>query len=89
MTIDNLDLIKRIIHCILMITTTDARLNSMMTLHVHKEETDKLDLARIANLFCSRSTNRLQIFGHFTSADVAVKGKSFTKACQTNERKFS
>ena len=49
--------------------TTDTRLNSIMTLHVDKEETDNLDLVKTANTFCSRFENRRQIFGLFTSAD--------------------
>ena len=33
-------------------TMTDNRLNHTMTLHIHKEETDTLDLVSIANEFC-------------------------------------
>ena len=42
-----------------------SRLNWCMLLHIHKEETDKLDLISIANEFVSRIDSRQSIFGKF------------------------
>ena len=36
-----------------------------MTLHIHKELTDKLELPEIANDFISKSSRRQQLFGKF------------------------
>ena len=63
--------------------TTDQRLNNVMTLHVHKDETDKLNLVDIADEFCSKSENRKQIFGNFTVADIACKGSLVSVSSQT------
>ena len=63
--------------------TTDQRLNNVMTLHIHKDETDKLNLVDIADEFCSKSENRKQIFGNFTVADIACKGSLVSVSSQT------
>ena len=42
-----------------------SRLNWCMLLHVHKDETDKLDLATIGNEFASRNSSRQEVFGIF------------------------
>ena len=46
-------------------TEVQQRLNWCMLLHVHKDRTDKLNIANIANEFVSRNASRLQIFGMF------------------------
>ena len=44
---------------------TQARLNQLMTMHVHKDRTDALDLNEIANEFVSRNEKRKCVFGKF------------------------
>lgn len=51
-------------------TTGQQRLNHLMTLHVHKSETDSLDLIQIANAFVSRNDHREQVFGTFSCEDL-------------------
>lgn len=46
-------------------TMTQCRLNSLMVLHVHKERTDSLELAAIANEFATSRERRLTVFGKF------------------------
>ena len=46
-------------------TMKQDRLNSVMTLHIHKDLTDHLSLNEVANLFISKSDRRQQIFGQF------------------------
>ena len=45
---------------------TEERLNNVILLHVHKEETDHLDLQQIASNFISANGRRLSFFGSFT-----------------------
>ena len=40
-----------------------TRLNWCMILHIHNDETDKLDLIAVANDFVSRNPSRRSIFG--------------------------
>ena len=44
-------------------TMKQERLNSIMTLHIHKDLTDKLQLVEVANCFVSKSDRRQQVFG--------------------------
>ena len=46
-------------------TMKQERLNHLMLLHVHKELTDTLNLADVANDFVSSCDNRLRVFGKF------------------------
>ena len=46
-------------------TMSEERLNNILLLHVHKEETDTLDLTEIARLFVSANTRREDFFGKF------------------------
>lgn len=46
-------------------TMGQARLNWVMILNVHNDETDQLDLESIANDFISRNLSRLRIFRIF------------------------
>ena len=46
-------------------TMTQARLNQLMTMHVHKDRTDALDLNEIANEFASRNEKRKCVLGKF------------------------
>ena len=48
---------------------TGNRLNHLMTLHIHNERTDSINLVDIANEFCSRNERRLFKFGTFSIAD--------------------
>ena len=50
-------------------TISQARLNHIMSLHVHKELTDKIDLVKVANEFVS-GRERIQFLGKFTAADL-------------------
>ena len=51
-------------------TMTQARLNHLMILDVHRELTDTLELIETANEFVSRSDHRHTIFGTFKHSDV-------------------
>jgi hypothetical protein len=42
---------------------SQARLSSLMTLHVHKDRTDALDLTKIADEFVSGVDRRRVVFG--------------------------
>ena len=42
---------------------TEARLNHLMLLYVHKDKTSALCMVEIANDFVRKSKNRLGIFG--------------------------
>ena len=44
---------------------TQTRMNNLITLHVHKEITDALDLKTIANEFTARNERRRCVFGKF------------------------
>ena len=46
-------------------TMHQSRLNWCMLLHVHKDESGKLDLAIIGNEFASRNSSRQELFGIF------------------------
>ena len=45
-------------------TTTNSRLNNMLTLHTHKDETDNLDLCNVVNEFILLG-DRKTLFGCF------------------------
>lgn len=51
-------------------TMGQERLNHLMVLHVHKSETDSLDIIQIANDFISRNDHREQVFGTFSGQDL-------------------
>ena len=55
--------------CYLRSTMTQVRLNSIMTLHVHKEHTDNLNLIDVGNDFIVASSHRQSIFGRFQESD--------------------
>ena len=44
---------------------TQQRLNHCMTLHVHREETDKLNLTEVAKEFVEKNDRRRGFFGLF------------------------
>ena len=44
------------------------RLNNIMILHVHKDRTDDLNLAEVANEFVSVKEQRKAVFGNFVPA---------------------
>ena len=45
-------------------TMSQARLNHAMSLYVHKDRTDKIDLDEIANSFLDVTERRRNYFGH-------------------------
>ena len=53
-------------------TMIEVRLNSIMTLHIHKELTDKLDLLEIGNEFMAASNHRQHTLGKFLRTDHQV-----------------
>lgn len=46
-------------------TVTEERLNNIMLLHTHKEETDTLDLVEVARVFASANERRSKFFRNF------------------------
>ena len=48
---------------------SEERLNNILLLHVHKEETDTLDLTEIAHLYVSANTRREEFFVLFCTVD--------------------
>jgi len=50
-------------------TMNQERLNHLMTIHIHKQLTNELDLISLANQFVAGNTHRLTIFGTFTLTD--------------------
>lgn len=50
-------------------TMTQERLNSLMLLHVHKDQVDNLDIIDVANDFVDGSEHRLSLFGKFSWLD--------------------
>ena len=61
-------------------TMKQQRLNHVMMMHIHKEQTDALDLIDVGNDFVDGSEHRLSIFGKFEHTDnkrsqVTVKNK--------------
>ncbi len=51
-------------------TMTQSRLNHLMLLHIHKEQSDQLNLVSIANQFVQGSEHRQSLFGRFTVMDL-------------------
>ena len=45
---------------------TESRLNNVLLLHAHKENTDDLNLFNIAKNFASLNSQRREFFGSFT-----------------------
>ena len=66
-------------------TTGDERLNYLMTLHVHRDRTDTIDLVAAANQFVGKQENRRQLFGTFTSNDLPRKLSLVSRSTQTSE----
>ena len=46
-------------------TMTEERLNNILLLHTHREETDTLDLVEVARVFASANERRSKFFGNF------------------------
>ncbi|XP_073257992.1 zinc finger MYM-type protein 1-like [Porites lutea] len=65
-------------------TTGDARLNHLMTLHVHRDRTDSIDLVAAANQFVGEQENRKQLFGSFTTNDLSRKVSLVSRSTQTS-----
>lgn len=62
----------------------DARLNHLMTLHVHRDRTDSIDLVAAANQFVGEQENRKQLFGSFTTNDLSRKVSLVSRSTQTS-----
>ena len=50
-------------------TMSQVRLNNIMTLHIHEDLTDNLDLLEVGNEFVSASEHRQNTLGNFVSTD--------------------
>lgn len=46
-------------------TVSEERLNSVILLHIHKDKTDSLNLTKVATLFVSANSRRIDFFGKF------------------------
>ena len=55
---------------------TQVRLNNALILHVHRENTDQIDLIEIANYFTESSEHRQFLFGKFSDKDLVLKKDS-------------
>ena len=64
--------------------TSDCRLNHLMVLHVHKDRTDSLNMAEVANAFVERNDSRHPIFGVFGEKDGVPKQGTKRAATQTH-----
>ena len=53
-------------------TTSDNRLNHLMIMHVHKDDLDAIDEAKVANDFVERKADRQRIFGKIAQVDIAT-----------------
>ena len=51
-------------------TMTQARLNHIMIMNIHKHLTDELDIVHMANLFITQHPHRQEIFGSFKPTDM-------------------
>ena len=51
-------------------TMTQARLNHIMIMNIHKHLTDELDIVHMANLFIAEHPHRQEIFGSFKPTDI-------------------
>ena len=51
-------------------TMTQARLNHIMIMNIHKNLTDELDIVQMANLFIADHPHRQEIFGSFKPTDM-------------------
>ena len=51
-------------------TMTQARLNHIMIMNIHKHLTDELDIVYMANLFIAEHPHRQEIFGSFKPTDM-------------------
>ena len=49
---------------------TQHRLNYLMTLHIHRDLTDKIDLIATANEFIHEHDHRELLFGKFKNSDM-------------------
>ena len=57
-------------------TMSQQRLNNLMILHIHKDETDSLNLVEVGNEFVSLREPRLRMFGKFEGLFVINNKKS-------------
>ena len=46
------------------------RFKNLMTLYIHKEKLDDINLVKVLNTFVSKSRDRYAVFGQFTEADI-------------------
>ena len=64
-------------------TTGDSRLNHLTMLNVHKDRTDALTSADVANDFVGAKESREQLFGKFSANDIPNKFSISSKSTQT------
>ena len=55
-----------------------TRLNWCMILHIHNDDTDKLNIIDVANEFASRNSTRLNTFEHFCTIFYCLNCSFFT-----------
>ena len=65
-------------------TTSDCRLNHLVVLHVHKDRTDSLNMAEVANAFVERNDSQHPIFGVFGEKDGLPNQGTKRAATQTH-----
>ena len=64
-------------------TTADSILNHLTMLNVHKDRTDALTSADVANDFVGAKESREQLFGKFSANDIPNKFSISSKLTQT------
>ena len=69
-------------------TMGQPRFKNLMTLYIHKEKLDDINLVKVLNTFVSKSRDRYAVFGQFTEADIIqLKGAATREfATQTDTR---
>ena len=54
----------------LCLTMTQAKLNHIIIMNIHKHLSDELDIVHMANLFIAEHPHRQEIFGSFKPTDM-------------------
>ena len=64
-------------------STSDRRLNHLLTMHIDQERCDELDLVKVANVFIKKAPRREEMFGKFSKVDLQIKNKIIHSGTQT------
>ena len=64
-------------------TMGEKRLGGLMVLHVHKEETDLINIIDAANNFTTKKSSRALTFGKFSQLDINKSSKTRSVGVQT------